>query len=139
MGNFKLDRVVGFLFSGIAALLTDILIFEMLIWSEQSLLNTVSARVISIVCAMFVGWRCHRRFTFKLQSRPNWKEFAAYCSVAWIAILINFLLFLLILKFANSFNSSLAIVLSSLVAMCVSYLGMRFGVFRKQLAQETEQ
>lgn len=126
----RLRHLCAFVFCGLLATGTDILIY--------SLLDTVPgsppafSRLVSVSIAMFTGWLAHRRFTFGIRTAPRLREFLVYAGVAWMAASVNYFCFMLILLWITALPGSIAIILSSAVAMVFSYLGMRFGVFRKQ-------
>lgn len=122
-------HVIAFGVCGLLATATDILIYEFIHQVMQQI--PVVARLLSVAMAMTVGWLAHRRFTFQIRTAPKLREFLSYVGVAWIAIGVNYLIFLAIIFVYPALPDSLAIVLSSAVAMVVSYVGMRFGVFGK--------
>lgn len=121
-------HMAAFLFCGLLATGTDILVYQ-LFHGIFDVAPSMS-RLFSVSLAMFVGWLAHRRFTFAIKTPPVLREFIAYAGVAWISVSVNYLCFLFILYLIPDLPGSVAIIFSSAVAMVVSYLGMRFGVFR---------
>jgi putative flippase GtrA len=96
-------------------------------------LSPFVARLLAISCAMVAGWRAHRWLTFDLRTPPTIKEFLTYAAVAWTSAGINYAVFAAILLARPQTYPVVALVGASLVAMTFSYLGMRFGAFRKGL------
>ncbi len=86
-------------------------------------------RALAILLATLSGWLSHRRFTFKVKCVPRISEYFRYLSVAWVSIICNYALFSLVMVVRPLSNPTLAIVMSSLVAMLLAYIGMRFKVF----------
>ncbi len=121
-------HLTAFLFCGLLATGTDILVYQLL--NSAFAVPPPISRLFSVGLAMVVGWLAHRRFTFAIKSPPVLREFIVYAGVAWIAVSVNYVCFLLILYLLPDLPGSIAIIFSSAVAMVVSYLGMRFGVFR---------
>ncbi len=121
----------GFVVSGGIAFTTDALVLESL--TRFAGLPPLVARLAAIACAMVAGWLAHRRLTFDLPTRPTPKEFLGYAAVAWTSAGINYAVFAAILLWRPATYPLVALVGASLVAMTFSYLGMRFGAFRKGL------
>ena len=78
-----------------------------------------------------VAWLLHRQLTFAVSVPPSFREFARFASVAMTANLINYGIYALILLVRPDTPPLLALVLSTAVAMVVSYLGFRLRVFRR--------
>lgn len=127
----------GFAASGAIAFATDAFILEMLV--RFAGLSAFLARLVAIGCAMVVGWRAHRFLTFELDTAPSLREFLAYFAVAWVSAAVNYAVFAAILLWRPETAPLVALIPASLVAMALSYLGMRFGVFRKELAASEKQ
>jgi putative flippase GtrA len=125
-----MEHGAGFVASGALAFLVDMGVLSLLTrWLEFS---PYMARPIGISVAMCVGWLAHRRLTFGVQVAPTFAEFARYVGVAWLAAAINYALFSLGLWLVPTFAPELMLVVSSLGAMTVSYVGMRYGVFTQR-------
>lgn len=123
----------GFAISGGIAFTTDAIILELL--TRFAGMPPLIARLIAIACAMVAGWRAHRRLTFGLPTKPTMQEFMGYAAVAWTSAGINYATFAAILFYRPQTYPLVALVGASLVAMTFAYLGMRFGAFRKGLAE----
>ncbi len=119
----------GFVASGGLAFLTDAAVLKLLTWAFG--VNPFLARFIAIWIAMVVGWQSHRRLTFSVAHGSSLKEFASYAAVAWVSAGVNYAIFSAILLLRPGTEPLLALVVASAVAMSASYIGMRFGVFRK--------
>ena len=92
------------------------------------------SRLLSISLAMVAGWLAHRTFTFAVKDPPSLAEFLRFLSVAWSASAINYALFAAILFLRPQTDVLMALVLAGGVAMVASYLGLRFGAFRRPKA-----
>lgn len=123
----------GFAASGAIAFTTDAIVLELL--TRFAGVPPLLARIAAIACAMVAGWRAHRRLTFDLPTRPTLKEFLGYAAVAWTSAGINYAVFAAILLWRPSTYPLVALVGASAVAMVFSYLGMRFGAFRRGIAE----
>lgn len=127
-GQHPVRHGLGFLFSGSLAFVVDALVLMAL---TQLGLHPIVARVFAISVAMVVGWLAHRRFTFRLASRPSLPEFARYAAVQWTVAAINYGVFVAIVLLRPAIEPLYALIASSLVATVFAYLGMRFAAFRK--------
>ncbi len=119
---------LGFLGSGVASFLIDGGVLKLLTHVFDA--PVLPARVASIAVAMSVGWMLHRTFTFRITARPTLTEFVRFIGVAWSTAVVNYLMFAAILYLRPSIEPLIAVFLSGLVAMVLSYLGLRFGAFR---------
>jgi putative flippase GtrA len=124
------EHGVGFVASGALAFLVDMGVLSAL--TRGLGVSPFVARPIGIVLAMCVGWMAHRRLTFAVQASPTLAEFAKYVGVAWLAAAINYGLFSLGLWILPTQAPEFMLVASSLGAMTVSYIGMRYGVFAQR-------
>ncbi len=120
----------GFVISGGLAFLTDAAVLSVLVQLGKA--DPFIARLFAIGAAMVVGWLCHRRLTFAVTTRPSLGEFMKYAAVAWSAAALNYALYAVILLSIPSTPPLLALFFASLAAMAASYIGMRFGVFRRE-------
>ena len=117
----------GFFVSGGTAFLADAAITGSLIHFGG--VDPFSSRFVAIACAMVLAWLLHRRLTFGVAAPPSFGEFGRFVSVAITANLINYGVYALILLTRPSVPPLRALVLSTAVAMVVSYLGFRLRVF----------
>jgi len=122
-----MSHAPGFVISGAIALSTDIAVYTTMMAFTDS--SVFVGRALAIFLATISGWLSHRRFTFKVNHAPLLSEYFRYLSVAWVSISCNYALFLLIMTVRPLTSPVLAIVISSMVAMLLAYIGMRFKVF----------
>ena len=127
-GQHPVKHGLGFLFSGSLAFVVDALVLMAL---THLGLHPIMARVFAISVAMVVGWLAHRRFTFRLASRPSLPEFARYAAVQWTVAAINYGVFVAIVLLRPTIAPLYALIASSLVATVFAYLGLRFAAFRR--------
>jgi putative flippase GtrA len=123
-----LAHMLGFLVSGGAAFATDAGVLEVLLYVTHW--PALICRLIAIPCAMVVGWRMHRRFTFAVNTPGTLREFLSFAMVGWSAAAVNYGVFAAVLLLIPTAPPLAALVASSAVAMVYSYLGYRFHVFR---------
>ena len=119
----------GFLISGTAAFMTDAAVLQLL--TAGFGIAPIAARLVAVSLAMVTGWLMHRRLTFAVSSPPSLTEFLRYAGVAWAAAAFNYGVFVAIILLRPGTLPFVALVVSSLIAIAFSYLGMRFGVFRR--------
>ena len=120
----------GFIFSGGSAFLVDAAINTGLI--HLAGLSPFVSRLISIGCAMVFAWQMHRRVTFAVTAPPSLGEFARFATVAGSANALNYAIYVVILLAWPPTPPLLALVVSTAIATAASYLGFRFGVFRRE-------
>lgn len=122
----------GFVVSGGIAFLVDASVLALL--TRGFGLNPFLARFVAIWCAMVVAWQSHRRLTFSIGHGSSFKEFVSYAAVAWTSAATNYAIYSALLlvgrRMGHAVEPLLALVVASAFSMIVSYLGMRFGVFR---------
>ena len=122
-------HIGGFATSGAIAFTVDATVLSIL--TRGIGVDPFAARLAAISIAMVAGWLSHRRLTFDVEARASIGEFASYAAVAWTSAALNFATYAAILVLRPETDPLAALVAASLVAMTFSYLGMRFGVFRK--------
>ena len=117
----------AFLVSGGVAFAVDATVLQTL--TALFLVHPMIARVVAIALAMVAGWLMHRTFTFAVTTPPSLPEFLRYAGVAWAASAVNYTVFVVILLARSATHPLIALVLSSVVAMVLAYVGMRFAAF----------
>ena len=127
--DFSVRHWGGFLFSGSVAFLIDAGITTLLI--RLARLDPFSARLIAILIAMVAAWLMHRRITFNVAYRPTVAEFLRFAAVASGANATNYLIYVAILLIWPATAPIVAILISGGIAAVLSYVGFRFGVFRR--------
>lgn len=119
----------GFATSGAIAFSVDAIVLALLTKGLGA--DPFLARLAAISIAMVAGWQAHRRLTFDVRRPSTLAEFLSYAAVAWSSAAVNYSAYAAVLILRPGTEPLVALVLASLVAMTVSYLGMRFGVFGK--------
>lgn len=119
----------GFLLGGILALVTDAGVLQLL--TAGAGLDPLLARPVAISVAMVVSFLVNRTITFAMPGRPTLAEFGQFAAVSWTAQAINYAVFAAVLLAMPGVHPLAALIAASLVSMIVSYVGFRFGVFRK--------
>lgn len=117
----------GFLIAGIIAFSVDAVVLAAL--TKGLGWGPLVARVGSVSVAMVAAWQAHRRLTFAVKAAPTVREFASYAAVAWTSAAVNYGFYALILVMRPETDPLVALFFASLIAMFVSYFGMRLGVF----------
>lgn len=125
----RLAHGTGFLVSGLLAFTVDASILWFL--THFAGLDPYSARLIAIGAAMVTAYFAHRRLTFADTSPPSLAQFAKFASVAAAANATNYVVYVILLRAIATITPLAAMAVASAVAMVASYLGFRFGVFRK--------
>lgn len=119
----------GFIVSGLIAFSTDAAVLWL--FTRFVGLDPYSARIAAILAAMVAAYFAHRRLTFTVVNPPSTFEFLKFVSVASAANAINFAIYAGMLLAVPGCTPLQALLAASAVAMGVSYLGFRFGVFKK--------
>lgn len=119
----------GFVLAGGVALMIDAAVLVLL--TSQTGMSPLLARPFSIALAMVASWRINRTVTFAVRSPATAAEFLKFAAVSWLAQAVNYGVFALILLSGLITDPVAALIVASLVAMFVSYVGFRFGVFGK--------
>jgi putative flippase GtrA len=117
---------LGFLIGGATAFCVDAAALAVL--TSLLGLHPIIARLAAISLAMIAAWLMHRTYTFAVKAPPSIAEFLRFAGVAWTAAAVNYGVFVLIIL-ASRMAPLAAMMVSSLAAMIVSYLGMRFAAF----------
>jgi putative flippase GtrA len=125
----KIRHGAGFIASGGLAFVTDASILTLL--TRGAGLDPFSARLIAIACAMIVAFFAHRRLTFAVTEPATWGQFSKFIGVATTASIVNYAIYAGILLFRPGSEPLIALIFATALSMFVSYVGMRFGVFRK--------
>ena len=80
---------------------------------------------------MVVAWLLHRRLTFNLTHAPTLAEFTRYAAMGWTVAGINYALYAALLYRVAGMPPEVALVIATMVAMVISFLAMKFGVFKR--------
>ena len=81
---------------------------------------------------MVFAWLMHRNVTFAVTAPPSLSEFARFAAVAGSANALNYAIYAAILLVWPAVPPLAAQVVSTGIATAASYLGFRFGVFRRE-------
>lgn len=117
----------GFVVAGMSALAVDV---GLLKCATMAGVSPFAGRPFSILCAMVVSWIINRTVTFAVEAPPSWREFGRFAAASFASQLVNYLVFAAILLAHPAAWPSAAIVVASLVAMIVAYLGFKHAAFR---------
>lgn len=120
---------VGFIVSGLIALAVDMCITSGL--TRAFGVSAYLSRPAGIAVAMVVAWACHRKLTFAITSTPTLGEFARFAAVAWTVAAINYAIYASLLYLVAGIAPEIALIIASVVAMIISFLAMKFGVFKR--------
>lgn len=118
----------GFLLAGLSALVVDAGLLKLL--TTVLGVSPFAARPFGIFVAMIVSWAINRRVTFAVAGPPTWAEFAKFAAASFAGQVVNYLVFAAILLTYPAAPPTLALVIASVVAMAVSYVGFKYGAFR---------
>jgi putative flippase GtrA len=124
------DHGPGFLVSGLTAFAVDTGLTSLL--TRGFGVSPLAARTVAIAVAIVVAWACHRRFTFKMRTAATLAEFGRYLAVAWVSSAINYGVYAATLAVLPWAAPEAALVAATAVSMVVTYVGLRFGVFKPQ-------
>lgn len=128
-GRGVIRHGAGFLVSGTLAFLVDALVLALL--NRGAGLDPFVSRLFALSAAMVTAWLAHRRWTFAVEERPSLREFLNYAALAWTVAALNYAIYSAVLLLMPQTDPIVALVIASVAAMGVSYVGMRFGVFRR--------
>ena len=127
--NLNISHGGGFLASGTLAFLTDAGILFGL--TRVVGLDPFSARIIAIGGAMIVGYFAHRQLTFRSAQPASIGEFVKFAGVAMAVVSINYGCYAAMMIVRSGTEPLAALAVASLIAMTISYAGLRFGVFKR--------
>jgi putative flippase GtrA len=119
----------GFVVTGGGAFLIDAGVTAGLIYLAG--LDPFTSRLFGIGVAMVFAWLMHRRVTFNVAAPPSAGEFLRFAAVAGSANALNYAIYALTLLVWPATPPLVALLASTAIAACASYVGFRFGVFRR--------
>jgi putative flippase GtrA len=119
----------GFAASGGIAFCVDALVLWGLVRGFG--MSPFLARLIAIAVATVAGFLAHRRLTFDMAGAPTLAEFSRFVGVAWTSSAVNYTIYAGILLVWPWVAPLLALVGATVFSMIVTYVGLRFGVFRQ--------
>ena len=122
-----LGRILRFVVVGGIGFVADAAMLALLLAATP--LGPFVARLISIGFGLTVTWLCNRTLTFRPSSRGMLREGARYGGVGITTSIVNYLVYGVLLLTMPSMAPLLALVVASLAAMALSYLGYSRLVF----------
>jgi putative flippase GtrA len=122
-----MNRILSFALVGGIGFVTDAAVLALLLAATP--LGPFLARLVSIGLAMTVTWFCNRTLTFQPSGRGALHEGARYGGVAIAVSIVNYLVYGGLLLAMPWLSPLLALVIASLAAMALSYLGYSRLVF----------
>ena len=122
-----LGRILRFVVVGGIGFVADAAMLALLLAATP--LGPFVARLISIGFGLTVTWLCNRTLTFRPSSRGMLREGARYGGVGITTSIVNYLVYGVLLLAMPSMAPLLAMVVASLAAMALSYLGYSRLVF----------
>ena len=132
----RIRHLAGFLASRLLALAVDAGVLAL--GTTVFGLDPLVARVGGIGMAMFVAWQCHRRWTFAVESAATLAEFGRFVSMAWVPSLVNYAVFGLVIAVWPNVWPQLALIIATMFATVVSYVSLRYGVFRGSVSDRDQ-
>lgn len=128
VGMTRVRHVAGFIASGLLAFSVDAGVLAL--GTKIFGLNPLVARVGSIFLAMIVAWQCHRRWSFAVETAPSGAEFGKFVAMAWIPSAVSYGVFGSIISLWPDVWPQTALIIATMFATVVSYVSLRYGVFR---------
>lgn len=117
------SRILKFGLAGIVGFVVDSSLVTGLVWTG---LDPVVARCFSIAAAILATWLVNRSLAFadRAPGPPTVAEFLRYAGASFAALLVNFGLFWLLVRWQGIFAQwpVLAVALATGVSMCVNFL-----------------
>lgn len=122
-----MSRIASFVLVGSLGFVADAALLALLLAVTQ--LGPFAARLLSIGFALGVTWLCNRSLTFRPSERGMLREGARYGGVGVATSIVNYLVYGGLLLALPGMPPLVALVLASLAAMVLSYLGYSRLVF----------
>jgi putative flippase GtrA len=123
-----MKRLVGFVAAGGVGFVTDAAV--LLVLTETAGIDPLLARVFSFAAAVLATWAINRTFTFGASDKGLATEGARYGGVAIAVGCFNYLIYAGLLLAVPGILPFTALVISSVSAMALSWLGYSQLVFR---------
>lgn len=124
---FRSHRILRFTVVGGIGFVADAAMLALMLAATP--LGPFVARLISIGFGLTVTWLCNRTLTFQPSSRGMLSEGARYGGVGITTSVVNYLVYSVLLLAMPWMAPLLALVIASLAAMALSYLGYSRLVF----------
>ncbi|MCX7305568.1 MAG: GtrA family protein [Hyphomicrobiales bacterium] len=122
-----MSRFLRFAIVGCVGFAVDAGLLAVLLWATP--LGPFLGRLVSIACGLTVTWLCNRTLTFGPSGRSRLREGARYGGVGIASSIANYLVYSGVLLAVPQTPPVAAVVVASLAAMILSYLGYSRLVF----------
>lgn len=122
-----MSRVLRFAIVGGIGFVADAAMLALLLAATP--LGPFVARLVSIGFGLAVTWLCNRTLTFRPSSRGMLREGARYGGVGITTSVVNYMVYSVLLLAMPWMAPLVALVVASLAAMALSYLGYSRLVF----------
>lgn len=118
-----------FLLVGGIGFLIDAAVFLFLVTSNTS---PITARIVSASCAITLTWYLNRRVAFKTRHNRAAPEYARYVFVQIAGLSINFLVFIVVLKYGDfaAKHAIVALCAGAISALTFNYIGAKRFAYR---------
>ena len=95
--------------------------------------NPYIGQIFGLWSSITASWWINRTWTFKRDDKMTWKEYGTYCLSMLFSSLVNYGCYALTLQIDPVFLTypTLALFPATAISMVVSYVGMKFFVFKK--------
>lgn len=122
-----MNRILRFVVVGGIGFIADAGMLVLLL--AETPLGPFAARLVSVAFGLAVTWLCNRTLTFQPSSRGMLREGARYGGVGITTSIVNYVVYSGLLLAMPWMAPLLALVIASLAAMTLSYLGYSRLVF----------
>ena len=122
-----MSRILRFVVVGGIGFIADAGMLVLLL--AETPLGPFAARLVSVAFGLAVTWLCNRTLTFQPSSRGMLREGARYGGVGITTSIVNYVIYSGLLVAMPWMAPLLALVIASLAAMTLSYLGYSRLVF----------
>jgi putative flippase GtrA len=126
----KVGKIFAFAVAGGSGFVIDVVVLFLLL--QLTPLGPLTARILSIICAMISNFTINRTFTFGNSGRSLREEFARYASVGAVGALLNYIIYVALLLIIPGFSPFLATFIAVIVVAFFSYFGYSRFVFNRK-------
>lgn len=127
----KIKHYSAFLIAGGCAFIINLIILLLLITVLD--LNPYLGQFFGLWGSITSSWWINRTWTFPSIVSPTIKEYVTYCTSMLVSSLVNYICYVLALQIHETFITYpiLALFPATLISMVVSYVGMKFFIYKK--------
>lgn len=126
----KTGKIFAFAVAGGSGFVIDVIVLFLLL--QLTPLGPLTARILSIICAMISNFTINRTFTFGNSGRSLREEFARYVSVGAVGALLNYIIYVALLLIIPGFSPFLATFIAVIIVAFFSYFGYSRFVFNRK-------